>query len=111
MVRVFDLLMFAAPLLISALALAWMHWFPWKSGAEMLSRLEAYAAGTLVTVGVPVVTMLTVAMLGLHYGELFWAGLLAANTAVSGATVKACYWYDGKRAIGRQDVHDAGERR
>lgn len=111
MVRVSDLLMFAAPLVFSALALACMHWFPWRSGASMLTRIEAYTAGTLVTVGVPVGAMLTAAMLGLRYSELFWAALLTANTVVSGLTVKACYWYDGKRAINQQDVHDARNRR
>ena len=111
MVRTADLLMFTAPLAFSALTLAVMHWFPWKSGADVLTRVEAYTAGTLVTVGVPVLAMLTAAALGLHYGELFWACLLAVNALVSGATVKAAYWYDGKRAIGRQDVADAQRRR
>jgi hypothetical protein len=111
MVRLADLLMFAAPLFVSALALACMHWFPWKSDADILTRIEAYTAGTLVTVGVPVLAMLAAAALGLRYGELFWACLLTVNAVVSGATVKAAYWYDGKRAIGRQDVADASERR
>ena len=111
MVRLADLLMFAAPLAFSVLTLAWMHWFPWKSDADVLTRVEAYTAGTLVTVGVPVCAMLIAAALGLHHGELFWACLLIANTAVSGLIVKACYWYDGKRAINRQDVADASKRR
>lgn len=110
MVRVADLLMFLAPLLVSALALACMHWFPWKSGADILTRIEAYTAGTLVTVGVPVLAMLLAAALSLHYGELFWASLLTANTAVSGATVKLAYWYDGKRAINQQDMRHARQR-
>lgn len=111
MVRIIDVILFAAPLLISALTLALMHWFPWKGGVDILSRIEAYTAGTLVTVGVPAFTMLTASALDLHQGELFWAVLLAANTVVSGATVKAAYWYDSKRAIGREDVRNASQRR
>ena len=111
MVRLADLLLFAAPLLVSALTLALMHWFPWKDGMDVLSRVEAYAAGTLVTVGVPVVAMLIATALSLHQGELFWAALLVANTAVSGATVKLAYWYDTKRAIERGDVCNARNRR
>lgn len=110
MVRLADLLIFAAPLLVSALTLAWMHWFPWKSDADILTRIEAYTAGTLVTVGVPVLAMLTAAALGLRYGELFWACLLTTNAAVSGLTVKAAYWYDGKRAISHEDVRNARKR-
>lgn len=110
MVRLADLLLFAAPLTVSALTLALMHWFPWKDGMDVLSRIEAYTAGTLVTVGVPVAAMLIAAAVGLNQGELFWATLLTVNAAVSGATVAAAYWYDGKRAITRQDVHDARKR-
>ena len=110
MVRLADLLLFAAPLLISALTLAWMHWFPWKDDADLLTRIEAYTAGTLVTVGVPVAAMLIAAAVGLNQGELFWATLLTVNATVSGATVKLAYWYDGKRAISHEDVRNARKR-
>ncbi len=76
----------------------------------MLTRIEAYTAGTLVTVGVPALTMLLAAAVGMPQGELFWAALLTANAVVSGLTVKAAYWYDSRRAITRQDVHDARKR-
>lgn len=110
MVRLLDLLLFAAPLFISALTLALMHWFPWKDGFDVLTRIEAYAAGTLVTVGVPVLTMLIAAAVGVQQGELFWAALLTVNATVSGATVKLAYWYDGKRAISHEDVRNARKR-
>lgn len=100
-----DIVLFAAPLAASAISLTALHWLPWNGGTKPLERTTAYALGTLVTVGVPALTMIMTALLGLHYGELFWAALLLVNALVSGATVKSCYWLDGTRAISLDEVH------
>jgi hypothetical protein len=60
-----------------------------------------------VTVGVPVVTMLLAAALGLAYGPLFWAALLVANTVASGVSVSLAYWVDEQRAVTLDDVSEA----
>lgn len=93
-IEVSQALLFVAPLGASAVTLAAMHWFP---GATGLAKPHAYALGTLVTVGVPVVTMLLAVLLAMPQGEVFWAALLVANTVVSGMTVKVCYWLDSQR--------------
>ncbi len=100
-----DILLFVLPLLFSAITLAALHWFPWYSGTRPLSRVAAYTAGTSVVVGVPVVTMLLAASLGIHRLEWFWAALLVANTAVSGGTVSLAYWIDSRRALTLEDGH------
>ena len=100
-----DVLMFALPLAFSATALAAMHWFPWHSGTRPLGRVAAYTAGATVVVGVPVLTMLLAAVLGIHRLEWFWATLLVANTAVSGVTVNLAYWIDSRRALTLEDDH------
>ncbi len=104
-----DIVVFCAPLVASAVTLSAMHWFPWHGGAKPLSRTSAYAMGTLITTGVPVTAMLLTAALGLFYGQLFWASLLAANVLVSGATVHLAYWIDSRRALTLEDAHaDSG---
>ncbi len=110
MVHIADLLFFITPPLFSAVALAALHWFPWRNGAADLTRLEAYTAGTLIVVGVPVASMLLAYAMDRTYGELFWALLLIANTVASGVTVQVAYWYDGRRAIDHADVHHARSR-
>lgn len=102
-----DLVVFCAPLAASAITLSALHWFPWHGGARVLSRTTAYAVGTLVVVGVPVAAMLLTYALGLFYGQLFWATLLAANVLVSGATVHLAYWVDSRRALTLEDAHAA----
>ena len=102
-----DAVVFAAPLAASAVTLTALHWFPWHGGLAPLRRTTAYVLGTLVTVGIPVATMLLTAALGLVYGQAFWAALLVANTAVSGATVHVAYWIDGHRALTLEDGHAA----
>lgn len=104
------MVVFAAPPAASSLALAALHWFPWHGGARPLARVDAYAVGTLVVVGVPVATMLLTAALGIVYGQLFWAALLAANVAVSGATVRLAYWIDSRKALTLEDAHAASGR-
>ena len=102
-----DALLCLLPLLISALSLAVIHWFPWHGGARPLGRIAAYSAGTAIVVGVPVVTMLVAAYLGQHRLEWFWIGLLLTNTAVSGGTVSLAYWIDSRRALTLEDEHAA----
>lgn len=102
-----DALLFGLPLLFSSITLAAMHWFPWHNGARPLDRVPAYAAGTLVVVGVPVLTMLLAASLGLHRLEWFWAALFTANSLVSGGTVSLAYWIDSRRAVTLEDGHAA----
>ena len=102
-----DALLFGLPLLFSSITLAALHWFPWHNGARPLGRVAAYAAGTAVVVGVPVLTMLTAATLGYHRLEWFWAVLLVANTLVSGGTVRLAYWIDSRRAVTLEDGHAA----
>lgn len=106
-----DLVVFGAPLGVSAITLAALHWFPWHGGAKPLDRLSAYSAGTLVVVGVPVTAMLLTAALGLMHGQLFWALLMIANMLVSGATVHLAYWIDSRRALTLEDAHHAQEQR
>lgn len=106
-----DIVTFAAPPVVSALSLGLAHWFPWHNGARILDRRTAYAIGTSVVVGVPVTTMLLAAALGLHYDQLWWAALLLVNTAVSGATVNLAYWIDSRRAVTREEAHDANSGR
>lgn len=104
-----DMVVFAAPLGASSLALAAAHWFPWHGRARPLARVDAYAVGTAVVVGVPVAAMLLTAALGRLYGQLFWAALLAANVAVSGAVVHLAYWIDSRNALTLEDAHaDSG---
>lgn len=103
-IEIADVLLFVAPLAASTLALTAMHFFPWHRGARPLRRVDAYALGTLVTVGVPVLTMLLAAVLAMPQRELFWAALLTVNSLVSGATVSACYAIDNGRALGLEDV-------
>lgn len=100
-----DALLLILPPVFSAATLAAMHWFPWNGGVEPLDRVKAYTAGTLVVVGVPVITMLIAAFLGLDRGQLFWAALLVVNTLVSGGTVSLAYWIDSKRALTLEDSH------
>lgn len=102
-----DALLVGIPLLFSATILAAMHWFPWHSGTRPLGRVAAYTAGTLVVVGVPVLTMLIAALFGLHRTEWFWAAFLIANTLVSGGTVSLAYWIDSRRAVTLEDGHAA----
>lgn len=53
--------------------------------------------------------MATMARSRTRRGELFWAALLVVNALISGATVNACYWIDGARALTLEDA--ANERR
>lgn len=101
---IFSGLLFILPLAASAVSLTALHYFPWNRGARPLKRTTAYALGTLVTVGVPILAMLVAALLGVSRGELFWAAMLALNALVSGATVNACYWIDGSRALTLEDA-------
>ena len=101
---VFSGLLFIGPLMASAVSLTALHYFPWNRGVRPLKRTTAYALGTLVTVGVPVVAMLVAALVGVSRGELFWAALLTLNALVSGGTVNACYWIDGTRALTLEDA-------
>ena len=98
-----DVLLFVLPILFSVVSLAALHWFPWHSGARPLGRVAAYAVGTAVVVGVPVLTMLVVAALGIHRLEWFWATLLVANAAFGGGTVCLAYWIDSRRALTLED--------
>lgn len=99
-----DILLFGAPLVASSLSLALMHFLPWNGGAKELERTTAYALGTIVTVGVPAMTMVVANALGLHRNELFWATLLIVNALVSGGTVNIAYWVDSFRAITLDEV-------
>lgn len=99
-----DILLFGTPLVTSALSLGLMHWLPWNGGAKELERPTAYALGTIVTVGVPAMTMLVAHALGMARTELFWASLLIINALVSGATVNIAYWVDSGRAITLDEV-------
>lgn len=108
-IEVSDMILFVAPLVTSSLSLAALHWLPWNRGVRPLTRTTAYTVGTLVTVGVPVMAMLTAALLEIPHGELFWAAVLVANALVSGATVNACYLIDSVRALSLEDM--ANERR
>jgi hypothetical protein len=83
--------------------LAALHWYPWRG----LSRVAAYALGTCVTVGVPVLTMLAAALLETGYSELTWAAFLVANTIVCGATVQLAYLVDSRRPLTLEDKHAA----
>lgn len=100
-----DILTFTISPAVSALSLAAAHWFPWHGGARQLRRTTAYAIGTSVVVGVPVLTMIVTWLLGVMYDQLFWAALLVVNAAVSGATVNIAYWIDGRRAVTVEDVY------
>jgi hypothetical protein len=102
-----DAVVFLAPPVASTVTLAALHWFPWHGGIRPLSRVVAYALGTGVTVGVPVITMVLTAALGLAYGSLFWAALLLANAFISGAAVGMAYWIDGHRALTLDDWSEA----
>ena len=108
MLAAIDLLLFGLPLLFSAVSLFALHWFPWHGGARPLSRTDAYTIGTLIVVGLPVLTMLLGALLGQLRGQVFWAVLLLANMAVSGATVHLAYWIDSRRALTLEDRHATG---
>lgn len=101
-----DMLLFAAPLAFSAASLTALHFLPWHGGAKPLARTTAYAIGTVVTVGVPALTMILAAMLDLHHGELFWAALMLVNALTSGAAVNVCYWIDASRAITLDEAAD-----
>jgi hypothetical protein len=98
-----QLLFFGVPLSFSAVLLAALHWYPWRD----LSRVAAYAVGTCVTVGVPVLTMLAAALVGTSYDELVWAAFLVANTVVCGATVQLAYLVDSRRPLTLEDKHAA----
>lgn len=89
-----DLLIFGMTGVVSGLALLAAHYFPWNRNRAELERTTAYAIGTSVVVGVPVIAMLLTVLMGDSRGELFWALLLVANTAVCGTTVKLAYWVD-----------------
>jgi len=89
-----KVVLFVAPLYVSAVTLAAMHWYP---QATKLDRKQAYTLGTFVTVGVPAAVMLLAYLLGVSCGELYWASLLLANAAISGGSVHAYYWIDEKR--------------
>lgn len=88
-------------LLLSAVMLGLLHWFPWS---QRLKRVEAYTVGVGVLLGIPVATMVLTHAAGLDYGQLFWAGLLAGNAAVSGATVRLAYAIDKRGPINLEDV-------
>jgi hypothetical protein len=103
-----DILVFVTPPVMSSLALAAAHWFPYHGGTKVIQRPTAYAVGTAIVVGVPVVTMLLCEALGQQYSQLFWAALLVVNTAVSGATVNLAYWIDSRLAVSLDDVAEAG---
>jgi hypothetical protein len=111
MLDVSDLVVFAAPQVVSATTLSAMHWFPWHGGQRKPGRVAAYAMGTAVTMGVPVATMLLTVATGNQYGTLFWAALIVANTLVSGATVAVAYWIDSRRPVGEAEVRDAAHGR
>lgn len=98
----FALLLFIVLLVVSALALMTLHFFP---GREGMDRRVAYTLGTLVTVGGPVVAMLLVWLLGQSRSELFWSGLLVTNTIWSGAVVQFCYWIDSRKPLTLDEVH------
>lgn len=102
-------LLFAIPLLVSALALFGLHWAPWNFGSKPLGRLTAYVTGTVVVVGMPVLAMCVAWGLALPHSELFWAGLLVTNTGVSGTVVRFAYWVDEQnpQAISLDEVQDA----
>jgi hypothetical protein len=103
-----DMLAFATPVALTSLSLATAHWFPWHGGTKIIRRPTAYAIGTAIVVGVPVVTMLLCEALGRQYSQLFWAALLTANVAVGGATVNLAYWIDSRLAVSLDDVAEAG---
>lgn len=105
MFEAIDLLLFVLPLLFSVVTLAAMHWFPWHNGTQQLGRVAAYTAGTIVTIGVPALTMLLAASFGLRYSEIFWAAFLVVNALVSGGTVRVAYWIDSRRALSLEDAH------
>lgn len=106
-----ELVLFVTPIALSCSTLAATHWFPWHNGTQPLQRTTAYAVGTSVVVGFPVLAMLISAAWQLDIGALFWALLLMANVAASGTTVLAAYWIDGRRALSGNEVHDATQRR
>jgi hypothetical protein len=94
-------------LALSALSLSTLHWFPWPT---RLKRIEAYALGVVVLLGVPVGAMVITHAAGLMYGQLFWAGLLVANAIVGGTTVILAYAVDKRRPLNLEDVHRGPKR-
>lgn len=92
-----NALLFGATHVVSALALTTAHYFPWLPNRGELDRVTAYAIGTAVVVGMPVVTMMLAYLTGNHRSELFWVALLLINTLVCGATVRLAYWIDDQR--------------
>jgi hypothetical protein len=96
-----DAVAFTAPLILSGIATAALHWFPGAQGQHALTR---YVLGTGVTVGIPAAAMLLTAALGLAYGHVFWAALLVVNAAVAGATVAAAYWIDATAPVSLDDI-------
>ena len=94
-------------LALTALTLANLHWFPWPT---RLKRVEAYALGVAVLLGVPIGAMVITHAAGLVYGQLFWAGLLVANAAVGGGTVIVAYAIDKRRPVNLEDVHRGPKR-
>ncbi len=107
MLELTSALLFGVPIILSATTLAALHWYPWNRGTEPLNRTTAYALGTAVVVGYPVVSMVVAASLGLPHGELFWAALLIVNALASGATVNTAYWIDGNKAMTLDDAQAA----
>ncbi len=103
-------LLFGVSIALSVTTLAAMHWYPWNRGTAPLARTTAYAMGTSIVVGFPVIAILIASALGLQYSQLVWAALLVANTAVSGATVKTAYWIDSAKAITLDEAHPEGSR-
>lgn len=75
--------------LLSAGAIAVLHWFPWRRlSRHNLPRLIAYALGTAVLLGAPTLAYLRYApMAGSDVLALFWAGGIAAGLATIGAWI------------------------
>lgn len=102
-----TILTFTLTITLTILFLLTTHWFPWNRGARPLSRLTAYAIGTLGIVGIPVAAMLLTDGLGIHITTRAWAGLLMLNTLAAGASVHIAYYIDNSRALNLDDHHAA----
>ncbi len=74
-------------ILLSAGAIAVLHWFPWQRlTRHELPKLIAYALGAAVLLGAPTLAYLRYApMDGGAVLRLFWAGGIASGLATIGA--------------------------
>jgi hypothetical protein len=96
-----EVLLFTLPLVISAVTVAAMHWFP---GSKQLSGINAYALHIGATVGVPIMTFLVADLLEMPHDWVYTAVFLMANTMACGITEGFCSWFDKKQPLGLEDT-------